>query len=96
MLRLAETAHAVLTDDGGVFLDERTGRWTQMTPTASAAVQLLLATDSPQEAAQRYAERYRIPPERAWADVTEVANRLAARGLTAGEEIPRRRFLGRR
>lgn len=96
MLRLAEHAHAVLTDDGGAFINEHTGRWTQLAPTASAAVMLLLATDSEEEAAMRYAERYRIPPGRARADVTDVKTHLAACGLTASEDVPRRRFLGRK
>ncbi|BFO23103.1 hypothetical protein SHKM778_94910 (plasmid) [Streptomyces sp. KM77-8] len=43
MWQLRESAHPVLTDEGGAILDERTGRWTHLTPTASAAVMLLLA-----------------------------------------------------
>ncbi|MFE4669403.1 hypothetical protein ACFRI7_31735 [Streptomyces sp. NPDC056716] len=43
MWQLRETAHPVLTDEGGAILDERTGHWTHLTPTASAALMLLLA-----------------------------------------------------
>ncbi|MFI9240970.1 hypothetical protein [Streptomyces sp. NPDC053079] len=37
MWRLCESAHAVLTDEGGAILDEHTGRWTQLTPTVDGS-----------------------------------------------------------
>ncbi|MDV9200157.1 hypothetical protein [Streptomyces sp. Wh19] len=60
MWRLAESAHPVLTDEGGAILDERTGRWTHLTLTACAALMLLFAGATMKETAGQYAERYGI------------------------------------
>ncbi|WP_052848786.1 PqqD family protein [Streptomyces avicenniae] len=81
MWRLSEDAHPVLTDDGGAILNARTGRWTHLTPTAAAAVMLLCASTTVEEAAGQYAQRYGLTPGRAAADVTMVADALTAAGL---------------
>lgn len=98
MWQLHERAHPVLTDQGSAVLDERTGRWTQLTPTASAAVMLLLSGGDMEQAADRFAERYDIPPEQAAADVQNVATMLAAQGLTknSGKKSVQRRWGWRR
>jgi hypothetical protein len=93
--RLAESAHPVLTDEGGAILDERTGRWTYLTPTASAAVMLLLAGTTEEEAAEQYAQRYGIGGEHAAADVRTVADALTAQGLAVTQPAIRRRRWGR-
>ncbi|MFI9206289.1 PqqD family peptide modification chaperone [Streptomyces sp. NPDC053048] len=90
-MRLRESAHAVLTDEGGAILDECTGRWTHLTPTASAALLLLLAGTTQEQAASRFAERYGIGAEQAVRDVRTVADTLAAQGLAAVEPAPSRR-----
>ncbi|MGW5120856.1 PqqD family peptide modification chaperone [Streptomyces noursei] len=93
MWQLRERAHPVLTDEGGAILDEYTGRWSQLTPTASAAVMLLLACPTFEQAADRFAERYGIGSEQAAADVRAVADTLTAQGLaTAGDSPSRRRW----
>ncbi|MFE3884973.1 PqqD family peptide modification chaperone [Streptomyces lydicus] len=94
MWRLRESAHPVLTDEGGALLDERTGRWTQLTPTASAAVMLLLAGTTEEEAAGQYAARYGIGFEQAAADVRTVAAALTAQGLATVAPVSRRRWWG--
>ncbi|MFB6963089.1 PqqD family protein [Streptomyces sp. NPDC056309] len=96
MWRLCERTHPVLTDEGGAILSEDTGRWSYLTPTASAAVMLLLASTNEEEAAGCFAERYGIPGEQAAADVRTVAQALTAQGLAHdGEEpAPRRRWWG--
>ncbi|UKY47814.1 PqqD family peptide modification chaperone [Streptomyces inhibens] len=91
MWRLRESTHPVLTDEGGALLDERTGRWTHLTPTASAAVMLLLAGATEEEAAGQYATRYGISFEQAAADVRTVAAALTAQGLAATEPARRGR-----
>ncbi|GAA0907684.1 PqqD family protein [Streptomyces thermoalcalitolerans] len=91
MWQLCEGTHPVLTDDGGAILSERTGRWTCLTPTASAAVLLLLASTSREEAASRYAKRYGISPEQAAADVRAVAEALTAQGLAHNGQTPARK-----
>ncbi|WP_330479634.1 HPr-rel-A system PqqD family protein [Streptomyces platensis] len=89
MWRLRESTHPVLTDEGGALLDERTGRWTHLTPTASAAVMLLLAGATEEEAAGQYATRYGIGAEQAAADIRTVAA-LTAQGLATTDPVSRR------
>lgn len=99
MWQLRDTTHPVLTDEGGAILNEQTGRWAYLTPTASAAVMLLAASTTQQEATDRYAERYGIGAGQATADVRAVAQALAAQGLAHGGQEParpRRRWWGRR
>ncbi|MBW1603402.1 PqqD family protein [Streptomyces sp. JJ66] len=93
MWQLHETAHPVLTDEGGAILSEQTGRWVYLTPTASAAVMLLLASTSEEEAVGYFAERYGIGCGQAASDVRTVAEALAAQGLAhdgQAAEPPRR------
>ncbi|MFE7302548.1 PqqD family peptide modification chaperone [Streptomyces sp. NPDC057579] len=91
MWRLRESTHPVLTDEGGAILDERTGRWTHLTPTASAAVMLLLSGATEEEAVGQYATRYGIGAEQATVDIRTVADALTAQGLaTAGPASHRR------
>ncbi|MFL4910623.1 PqqD family protein [Streptomyces sp. MMS24-I2-30] len=90
MWQLRETAHPVLTDEGGAILSEQTGRWSYLTPTASAAVMLLLASTSQEEAASHFAERYGIGVEQAAADVRTAAEALAAQGLAHDQQAPAR------
>ncbi|MFJ1695710.1 PqqD family peptide modification chaperone [Streptomyces sp. NPDC088252] len=93
MWQLVDSAHPVLTYEGGAILDERTGRWTHLTSTASAAVMLLLAGNTREEAAGQYAERYGIETRQADADVRTVVDALTAQGLaTTGSAARRRRW----
>ncbi len=94
MWQLRESAHPVLTDEGGAILDERTGRWTHLTPTASAAVMLLLAGTTEVETAGQYAQRYGIPAGQAAVDVRTVADALTAQGLATAEPESRHRWWG--
>lgn len=94
MWRLSESAHPVLTDEGGALLDERTGRWTHLTPTASAAVMLLLAGATEEEAAGQYATRYGIGFEQAAADVRTVAAAHTTQGLATTDPVGRSRWWG--
>ncbi|MFC7791444.1 PqqD family protein [Streptomyces cinereoruber] len=91
MWHLCETAHPVLTEDGGAILSERTGRWSYLTPTASAAVMLLLASTTVEEASRQYAKRYGISAEQAADDVRTVASCLTAQGLARDEQTAPRR-----
>ncbi|MEZ7005020.1 PqqD family protein [Streptomyces sp. AD55] len=90
MWRLREGTHPVLTDEGGAILSEQTGRWSYLTPTASAAVILLLASTTREEAAGQYAERYGIGVEQAASDVRTVAEALAVQGLAHDGQPPAR------
>ncbi|MEU3959409.1 PqqD family protein [Streptomyces buecherae] len=90
MWRLCEGTHPVLTDEGGAILSEQTGRWSYLTPTASAAVMLLLASTTQEEAAGQYAKRYGIGAKQAVADVRTVAEVLARLGLAHDGQVPAR------
>lgn len=90
MWRLREGTHPVLTDEGGALLSEQTGRWAYLTPTASSAVMLLLASTTQEEAADRYAERYGIGVGQAAVDVRTVAEALAVQGLAHDGQAPAR------
>lgn len=94
MWRLRESTHPVLTDEGGAILDERTGRWTHLTPTASAAVMLLLAGATAEEAAGQYATRYGIGAEQAALDIRTVTEALTVQGLATTGPVRRRRWWG--
>jgi hypothetical protein len=83
--------HPVLTEEGGVLLDERTGRWTQLTPTAAVALHLLLNHPGRDQAAAAYARWFGLPGEQAEQDLAAVARDLAARGLLAHPRPRRRR-----
>ncbi|GAA2698418.1 MULTISPECIES: PqqD family peptide modification chaperone [Actinosynnema] len=93
MWRLREGVHAVLTDEGGTLLDERTGRWTDLSPSASTAARLVLDADTEHRAVEDFAARYGLAHERAAADLDALARDLAGRGLLlsgmAGHQPPR-------
>ncbi|KAB7850140.1 PqqD family protein [Streptomyces mobaraensis] len=90
MWRLCEGTHPVLTDEGGAILNERTGRWAYLTPTASTAVMLLLVSTNQEEAASLFAARYGIAVEQAAADVRTVAEALTAQNLAHNGQAPAR------
>lgn len=92
MWQLREGAHAVLTDEGGAILDERSGRWSLLTPTAAAAVMLLLASTTEDQAVGQYATRYNIGAAQATTDVRTVAHALAVQGLALTGQARRRRW----
>ncbi|MFI1012647.1 PqqD family peptide modification chaperone [Streptomyces sp. NPDC020965] len=81
MWRLRENAHPVLTTEGGAILDERTGRWAHLSPTAAAAVMSLCASTTREQAAGQYAERYGLTGDQAMTDVAAVADALDTAGL---------------
>lgn len=90
-MRLRDDVHPALTAEGGALLDERTGRWTHLTPTAAGALAALLDHDDRGRAIAAFAARYGIDTDRARADVRRVAADLTDRGLTAPVEPVRRR-----
>ncbi|MBH1934529.1 hypothetical protein I5Q34_09550 [Streptomyces sp. AV19] len=92
MWQLRDGVHPVLTDEGGAILNEHTGRWTYLTPTAASAALVLLAAADPDRAAVHFAANYGLPHERAAADVQAVAEALAAQGLVRTK--PSRRLRG--
>lgn len=90
-MRLRDRAHPVLTAEGGAILDEHTGRWLHLTPTAASALRLLLETGTEQQAAETYAARYSLSAEHATRDLRAVTDQLTARGLTDDDRAPNSR-----
>ncbi|MFD4482366.1 PqqD family peptide modification chaperone [Streptomyces sp. NPDC058257] len=89
MLLLHERTHPVLTDEGGAILDEHTGRWSHLTPTAASAVLLLLSSTTEDQAAEQYAERYGISRDQAANDIRTVVTALTEQGVTARSAVRR-------
>jgi hypothetical protein len=65
------------TDDGMVLLDERTGRYWNLNPTAGRVVRALLNGATPEDAAAELAGRYPdVSAEQARADVEALLQSL--------------------
>ncbi|MER7047112.1 PqqD family peptide modification chaperone [Streptomyces jumonjinensis] len=77
-----------MTETAGALLDERSGRWLQLTGTAAVALRLLLSTEEREQAVAGYAGRFAVPREQAGQDLASVERGLADRGLLA--RSPRR------
>ncbi|MFD0688031.1 lasso peptide biosynthesis PqqD family chaperone [Actinomadura fibrosa] len=71
------------TDYGAVLLDERSGDYWQLNPTAAAAVRLLAGGRSVEEAAERLAEEFDVDRSRALSDVQELVEALRSARLVA-------------
>ncbi|WP_145497521.1 hypothetical protein [Streptomyces sp. CFMR 7] len=80
----------MLTDEGGAILDELTGRWSYLTPTAVSAVLVLLSSVTESQAAEQYAERYGISHDQAINDIRTVTTALTEQGVTARSRSGRR------
>ncbi|OON80807.1 hypothetical protein [Streptomyces tsukubensis] len=89
MLLLHEHTHPVLTDEGGAILDESTGRWSYLTPSAASAVLLLLSSTTENQATEQYGERYGLSHDLAAKDIRMVTTALTRQGVTFGSAVRR-------
>ncbi|MBG0816446.1 lasso peptide biosynthesis PqqD family chaperone [Planomonospora sp. ID82291] len=80
-LRLRAGVATTATDYGAVLLDERSGAFWQLNPTAALAVSRLSAGDTPEQAAAALAAEFEIGPEQALEDVQALVEDLRAAGL---------------
>ncbi|MBV9845295.1 MAG: lasso peptide biosynthesis PqqD family chaperone [Kutzneria sp.] len=80
-MRLRDDVTSAETDDGVVLLDEHTGRYWQLNPTAGLVLRDLRDGRSLDDIAEDLATRYRIDPDRVRRDVTAIVDRLAAENL---------------
>ncbi|MFJ4770855.1 PqqD family peptide modification chaperone [Streptomyces uncialis] len=78
---LRSGAHPVLTGTAGALLDERSGRWLQLTETAAVTLRLLLDHAERGTAVHGYMHRFGVPREVAERDLSEVERALADGGL---------------
>lgn len=73
----------VESEDGMVFLNEKTGRYWQLNGTGSEIVQLLLGGETAESVAARIREKYPDAAEQAAADVDALIHRLRDAKLLA-------------
>ncbi|GLF99452.1 PqqD family peptide modification chaperone [Streptomyces yaizuensis] len=80
-MRLRRGVHPVLTETAGALLDERSGRWLQLTGTAAVALRLLLDHEERGPAIDGYACRFGVSREVAERDLAGVERTLGDGGL---------------
>ena len=69
------------TEYGTVLLDERSGRYWQLNPSGALVVRMLLAGDSPTQAAVALSGEFQVDEPRALQDVTTLVEELRSAGL---------------
>lgn len=80
-LRLRNGVSSADTDYGTVLLDEDSGQYWNLNPTAALVLRTLLEGGSPAEAVRRITERYSVDADRADRDVRELLDGLRSAGL---------------
>jgi len=80
-LRLRDGVSAADTDYGTVLLDEDSGQYWNLNPTAALVLRTLLEGGSPAEAVRQVTERYSVDAETAGQDVRELMDGLQSAGL---------------
>jgi hypothetical protein len=69
------------TDYGAVLLDQKTGRYWQLNPTAALIIDTLLAGGSDDAAARAVASRFDVDEQRVREDIAELLERMTAAGV---------------
>ncbi|GAA2922056.1 lasso peptide biosynthesis PqqD family chaperone [Streptomyces enissocaesilis] len=69
------------TDYGTVLLDERTGQYWELNPTATLVVSTLMAGGDEADAVAELTDTFDIGPDRAKQDVDALVRQLRASGL---------------
>ena len=80
-LRLRDGVSSADTDYGIILLDEDSGQYWNLNPTAALALRTLLDGGSPAEAARQLTERYEVDAGTAGRDVQELVDGLRGAGL---------------
>jgi DNA-binding MarR family transcriptional regulator len=80
-MRLRKGVSSADTEYGVVLLDEDTGRYWNLNPTAAVALRTLLGGGTADEAARQLTERYAVDAATAGRDVQELVDRLSEAGL---------------
>jgi hypothetical protein len=80
-LKLRDGVSAADTDYGIVLLDEDSGRYWNLNPSAAQVLRLLLDGGTPAEAVRRLTERYAVDADGAGRDVADLVERLRSAGL---------------
>ncbi|WP_433468698.1 lasso peptide biosynthesis PqqD family chaperone [Spirillospora sp. CA-128828] len=80
-LRLRPGVSTADTAYGAVLLDEQSGDYWQLNPTAASTVRRLTSGDGTAQAAAALAEEFGVDPARALEDVTTLVEQLRAARL---------------
>ncbi|MEV7687202.1 lasso peptide biosynthesis PqqD family chaperone [Streptomyces bungoensis] len=80
-LRFGADVCTAKTDYGTVLLDQRSGEYWELNPTATLAVDTLMAGGDEETAAAAITERFDVDADRARADVRALVEQLRAGGL---------------
>jgi Coenzyme PQQ synthesis protein D (PqqD) len=83
-LKLRDGVSSADTDYGIVLLDEDSGQYWNLNPTAARILRLLLEGGTPAEAVQAITEEYAVEAETAARDVRDVVDGLRSAGLVHG------------
>jgi PqqD family protein of HPr-rel-A system len=83
-LKLRDGVSTADTDYGLVLLDEDSGQYWNLNPTAAAVLRTLLAGGTPEQAVQELAGEYAVDPDTASHDVQDLLGELHAAGLVRG------------
>lgn len=83
MLKLRDGVSAADTDYGIALLDEDSGEYWNLNPTAALVLRTLLGGGTPEQAAQELAEEYAVDAETAGRDVEDLVGGLHSAGLVA-------------
>ncbi|WP_081438426.1 lasso peptide biosynthesis PqqD family chaperone [Pseudofrankia asymbiotica] len=84
MLTLSGSVVSTDTDYGTALLDQRSGRYWTLNPTATLILRVLLDGGDPPNAARVLLDRFDVEPETARADVDRLVDQLRTAGLVTG------------
>jgi hypothetical protein len=87
-LRLRDGVSSADTDYGIVLLDEESGRYWNLNPSAAVALRALLAGGSLAEAVRQLTEHYSVDADTAGRDVQELVDGLRKAGLLGERSAP--------
>jgi hypothetical protein len=80
-LKLRDGVSSADTDYGIMLLDEDSGRYWKLNPTAAMVLRLLLDGGTPAEAVQQLTEQYAVDTDSAGRDVQDLLEALHSAGL---------------
>jgi hypothetical protein len=84
MLKLRDGVFTADTEYGTTLLDEDSGAYWNLNPTAALVLRTLLDGGTPEQAVRALTEEYEVSGEAARRDVTELVAGLRSAGLVEG------------
>jgi hypothetical protein len=87
-LKLRDGVSTADTDYGMALLDEVSGEYWNLNPTAALALRTLLGGGSPAQAVQELTEQYAVDHETASQDVQDLLGELHSAGLVTEQAAP--------